>query len=99
MQAVTYEFARENFDKVFNMLPIQEDGLIIVKGDKNYVLMDKDMLDLVTETYEIYRDKKLMSSLKKAKAEIEKGEYFTFEDVFRPVFSFSREQESFTLQK
>lgn len=82
MKAITYEFARSNFDKIFNMLAIQNDGLIIVKEDKNFVLMDKDLLDSVMETIEIAKDKHFVSSLKNAKKEIERGETFTFEDVF-----------------
>jgi antitoxin YefM len=82
MQAITYEYARNNFDRVFNMISTQNDGLIIVKEDKNYVLMDKDMLDSVMETIDISKDKEFVLSLKKAKKEIEKGESFTFKEVF-----------------
>ncbi len=65
MQAITYEYARNNFDRVFNMISAQNDGLIIVKEDKNYVLMDKDMLDSVMETIDISKDKDFVLSLKK----------------------------------
>ena len=82
MKAVTFEYAKKNFDKVFNMPVVQNDGLIIVKEDKNFVLIDKEFLDSVMETIEIAKDKELVSSLKESRAEIEKGESHTFEEVF-----------------
>jgi antitoxin YefM len=82
MKAVTYDFARVHFDEVFNMIQVQNEGVIIVKEDKNFVLMDKNLLDSVVATSELVEDKELVSSLQAAKAEIERGESFTFEDVF-----------------
>lgn len=82
MKAITYEYARKNFDGVFDMIDVENDGIIIVKEDKNFVLMDKDLLDTVFETIEISKDKKFVASLIKANAEMEKGESFTFEEVF-----------------
>lgn len=82
MKAVTYEYARTHFDEVFGMLSVQNDGLIIVKEKRNFVLMDKDLLDSVLETIEISNDKELVASLKAARAEIDRGEYVSFEDVF-----------------
>jgi len=82
MKAVTYDFARYHFEEVIDMAEIQNDGIIIVRDDKNFVLMDKDVLDSVIETVELAKDKDFVSSLKIAKEEIERGESFTFEDVF-----------------
>ncbi|MGE5342326.1 MAG: type II toxin-antitoxin system Phd/YefM family antitoxin [Candidatus Omnitrophota bacterium] len=82
MKAVTYDFARCHFEDVVDMAEIQNDGVIIVRDDKNYVLMDKDLLDSVIETLELAKDKDFVSSLKIAKEEIERGEFLTFEDVF-----------------
>jgi PHD/YefM family antitoxin component YafN of YafNO toxin-antitoxin module len=82
MKAVTYDFARSHFDEVFNMIQVQNEGVIIVKDDKNFVLMDKNLLDSVVETAELSEDKEFVASLKAAKAEIQRGESFTFEDVF-----------------
>ena len=82
MKAVTYDFARSHFDEVFNMIQVQNEGVIIVKDDKNFVLVDKNLLDSVVETAELSEDKEFVASLKTAKAEIERGESFTFEDVF-----------------
>ena len=82
MKAVTYDFARIHFDEVFNMIQVQNEGVIIVKEDKNFVLIDKSLLDSVVETAELAEDEEFVSSLKSAKAEIETGESFTFEDVF-----------------
>jgi len=82
MKAVTYDFARSHFEEVFNIVQEQNDGVIIVKDDKNFVLMDRDLLDSVFETAELLADREFVSSLKVAKAEIERGESFTFEDVF-----------------
>jgi PHD/YefM family antitoxin component YafN of YafNO toxin-antitoxin module len=82
MKAVTYDFARSHFEEVFNIVQEQNDGVIIVKDDKNFVLLDRDLLDSVFETVELLEDGEFVSSLKAAKAEIESGESFTFEDVF-----------------
>lgn len=82
MKAITYDFARIHFDEVFNMIQAQNEGVIIVKEDKNFVLMDKNLLDSIVETAELAEDKDFVSSLKAAKLEIERGEFFTFKDVF-----------------
>ena len=82
MKAVTYDFARSHFDEVFNMIQVQNEGVIIVKDDKNFVLFDKNLLDSVVETAELSEDKDFVASLKAAKEEIQRGESFTFEDVF-----------------
>jgi antitoxin YefM len=82
MKAVTYDFAKHHFEEIVHMAEVQNDGVIIVKEDKNYVLMDRDFLDSVIETVELAKDEDFVSSLKMAKEEIERGETFTFEDVF-----------------
>ncbi len=83
MKAVTYEYARENFDDVFNMWDVQSEGVLIVKEDKSFVLMDKDLVDSLFETMEIAPDKSFVASLKEAEKEIERGEAYSFEDAFR----------------
>jgi PHD/YefM family antitoxin component YafN of YafNO toxin-antitoxin module len=82
MKAITYDFAGKNFDRLFNMPDIHNEGIVIVKEDKNFVLLDKDILDSLLETVEIANDRDFVSSLKEAEAEIKRGESFSFEDVF-----------------
>ncbi len=82
MKTVTYDFAREHFEDVIKMADIQDDGIVIVKNKRKYVLVDKDILDSATETLELLKDRELLSSLKHAKEEIDKGESFTFQDIF-----------------
>jgi len=71
MKAVTYDFAKYHFEEVIDMAEIQDDAVIIVRDDKNSVLMDKDVLDSVIETVELAKDKNFVSSLKVAQEEIE----------------------------
>ncbi len=82
MKAVTYDYARSNFDEMFHLLDVENDGVVIVKDKKNFVLVNKDFLDSVYETIELSKYKEFVTSLRIAKEEIEKGESFTFEDVF-----------------
>ncbi|MCP5050939.1 MAG: hypothetical protein GY940_27485 [bacterium] len=82
MKAITYDFAGKNFDKIFNMPDIHNDGIVIVKEDKSFVLLDKDILDSLFETIEITKDRDFVSSLKEAESELKRGESFSFEDVF-----------------
>lgn len=82
MKAITYDFAGKNFDRLFNMPDIHNDGIVIVKEDKSFVLLDKEILDSLFETIEIAKDRDFVSSLKEAEAEMKRGESFSFEDVF-----------------
>lgn len=83
MKTVTYDFARENFEEVINMTDIHDDGIVIVKNKRKYVLMDKNILDSATETLELLKDSEFLSSLKHGKEEIDRGESFTFEECLR----------------
>ncbi len=82
MKAITYDFAGKNFERIFNMPDIHNEGVVIVKEDKSFVLLDKDILDSLLETVYIAKDRDFVSSLKEAENEIERGESFSFEDVF-----------------
>jgi PHD/YefM family antitoxin component YafN of YafNO toxin-antitoxin module len=82
MKAITYDFAGKNFEKVFNMPDIHNVGIEIVKEDKSFVLLDKDILDSLLETVDIAKDRDFVSSLKEAEAQMERGESYSFEDVF-----------------
>jgi PHD/YefM family antitoxin component YafN of YafNO toxin-antitoxin module len=82
MRAITFEYARENLEKVLTMADLESEGVVIVHGDRNFVLMDKEMLDSIFETIELSRDKEFVSSLRKAEQEIEEGDFYTYEDIF-----------------
>ena len=82
MKAITYDYAGKNFDRLFNMPDIHNDGIVIVKEDKSFVLLSKDILDSLLETLEIAENRDFVSSLKEAETQIKCGESFSFEDVF-----------------
>jgi PHD/YefM family antitoxin component YafN of YafNO toxin-antitoxin module len=78
MKAITYDYAERNFNSIFNMPDIYNEGILIVKDDKNFVLLEKDILDSLLETIEIAKDRDFVSSLKEAEAEMKQGESFSF---------------------
>ncbi|MCK4761479.1 MAG: hypothetical protein KAW12_04705 [Candidatus Aminicenantes bacterium] len=82
MKAITYEYARKNFDQIFKMVDVQTDGVVIVKETQNFVLIDKELLDSLFESIELSRDKEFVASVKRAKTEMDRGDSFTFEEVF-----------------
>jgi PHD/YefM family antitoxin component YafN of YafNO toxin-antitoxin module len=82
MRAITFEYARENLEEVLGMANLEGEGVVIVHGDKNFVLIDKEMLDSIFETIELSRDKEFVDSLKRSEEEIKKGEFYTYEDIF-----------------
>ena len=75
MKAVIYTEARNNLNKIINMVNDNSEAVIIVgsKGRKDTVLVSKEEFDNMVENLYIMSNPKWVKSIKRGIAQIEKG--------------------------
>jgi prevent-host-death family protein len=82
MYCVTSEYAQKHFTEIMERAKHEPEGVLIVEENKTFVLIDKDELESWQETKELLKDSTILSDVKEAKKEYEKGETLTMEDIF-----------------
>lgn len=82
MTYITISALRTNLADTFNVLKSSKKPMLVSKKGKVVAgLVDIDLLEDLMEL----NDKKYVESIKKARKEIEKGEVFTHEELFRGI--------------
>ncbi|PSB01005.1 type II toxin-antitoxin system Phd/YefM family antitoxin [Merismopedia glauca] len=79
---VTADYAHQNFDEIIQRASTEPEGIIIVKDNKSFVLIDRQELEALIETSELLDIPNLATDIAQARAEYQKGETLTMEDIF-----------------
>ncbi|MBW4496194.1 MAG: type II toxin-antitoxin system Phd/YefM family antitoxin [Oscillatoria princeps RMCB-10] len=82
MYHVTADYAKNNFDEVFERAETETGGVVIVKGNKSFILISQEEFDAWGETAELLQDPNLLSDIKEARAQYKNGEALTMAQVF-----------------
>ena len=79
---VTADYASQNFDEIIQRANTEAEGVVIVKDNKSFVLLEQDELEALIETAELLQMPDLLTDISQAREEYKKGETSTMEDVF-----------------
>jgi PHD/YefM family antitoxin component YafN of YafNO toxin-antitoxin module len=79
---VTAEYAHQNFDEIIQRASTEAEGIIIVKDNKSFVLIDRQELESLIETSELLDIPNLIPDIAQARTEYQNGETLTMEDIF-----------------
>ena len=79
---VTADYASQNFDEIIQRANTEAEGVVIVKDNKSFVLIEQDELEALIETAELLQMPDLLTDIFQAREEYKNGETSTMEDVF-----------------
>lgn len=82
MYCVTAEYAKNNFKEVMERASTEAGGVVIVQENKSFVLISQEELEAWVETSELLQEPNLLSDIKEAREEYQKGEALTIDKVF-----------------
>ncbi|MGC1392765.1 MAG: type II toxin-antitoxin system prevent-host-death family antitoxin [Coleofasciculaceae cyanobacterium] len=82
MYCVTAEYAKNNFKEVMERASTEAGGVVIVQENKSFVLISQEELEAWVETSELLQESNLLSDIKEAREEYQKGEALTIDKVF-----------------
>lgn len=82
MYCVTAEYAKNNFNEMIQRASTDACGVVIVQENKSFVLISQEELEALVETAELLQEQNLLSDIKEAQAEYQKGEVLTMDQVF-----------------
>jgi antitoxin YefM len=79
---VTADYAHQNFDEIIQRASTDAEGIIIVKDNKSFVLIDRQELEALIETSELLQVPNLLNDIAQARLDYQNGETMTMEDIF-----------------
>ena len=79
---VTADYARQNFDEILQRANTEAEGVVIVKDNKSFVLIDREELEILVETAELLQMPDILTDISNAREEYKQGETLTMEDIF-----------------
>ncbi|MDJ0691203.1 MAG: type II toxin-antitoxin system prevent-host-death family antitoxin [Xenococcaceae cyanobacterium MO_188.B32] len=79
---VTADYARQNFDEILQRANTEAEGVVIVKDNKSFVLIDREELKILVETAELLQMPDILTDISNAREEYKQGETLTMEDIF-----------------
>ncbi len=82
MYCVTAEYAKNNFNEMIQRASTDAGGVVIVQENKSFVLISQDELEAWVETAELLQEPNLLSDIKEAREEYQKGEALTMDQIF-----------------
>jgi prevent-host-death family protein len=82
MYCVTAEYAKNNFNEVIERASTEAGGVVIVQENKSFILISQDELETWVETAELLQEPNLLSDIKEAREEYQKGEALTINQIF-----------------
>jgi prevent-host-death family protein len=82
MYCVTAEYAKKNFNEVIERASTEAGGVVIVQENKSFILISQDELEAWVETAELLQESNLLSDIKEAREEYQKGEALTLNQIF-----------------
>ena len=78
---VTAGYAHQNFDEINQRASMDAEGIVIVKDNKSFVLIDRQELEALLETSELLRIPNLLNNIAQAREDYQNGETVTMEDI------------------
>ena len=79
---VTADYASQNFDEIIQRANTEAEGVVIVKDNKSFVLIEQDELEALIETAELLQMPEVLTDISQAREEYRQGDTLTMEDVF-----------------
>ena len=79
---MTAEYAKNNFNEVIERASTEAGGVVIVQENKSFILISQDELETWVETAELLQEPNLLSDIKEAREEYQKGEALTINQIF-----------------
>jgi len=79
---VTAEYAKNNFNEVIERASTEAGGVVIVQENKSFILISQDELETWVETAELLQEPNLLSDIKEAREEYQKGEALMMDQIF-----------------
>ena len=79
---VTADYASHNFEEIIQRANTEAEGVVIVKDNKSFVLIEKEELEALIETAELLLVPEVLTDVSQARKEYQKGETLTMEDIF-----------------
>ena len=79
---MTAEYAKNNFNEVIERASTEAGGVVIVQENKSFILISQDELEAWFETAELLQESNLLSDIKEAREEYQKGEALTINQIF-----------------
>lgn len=82
MYCVTAEYAKNNFNEMIQRASTDAGGVVIVQENKSFILISQEELEAWVETAELLQEPNLLSDIKEAREEYQKGEALTMDQIF-----------------
>ena len=79
---MTAEYAKNNFNEVIERASTEAGGVVILQENKSFILISQDELETWVETAELLQEPNLLSDIKEAREEYQKGEALTINQIF-----------------
>ena len=79
---MTAEYAKNNFNEVIERASTEAGGVVIVQENKSFILISQDELETWVETAELLQEPNLLSDIKEAREEYQKGEALMMDQIF-----------------
>ena len=79
---MTAEYAKNNFNEVIERASTEAGGVVIVQENKSFILISQDELEAWVEMAELLQEPNLLSDIKEAREEYQKGEALMMDQIF-----------------
>ena len=79
---VTADYASQNFEEIIQRANTEVEGVVIVKDNKSFVLINQEELEALIETTELLQVPEVLTDIAQARKEYKQGETLTMEDIF-----------------
>jgi prevent-host-death family protein len=82
MYHVTLDYAKKHLDELLERAESESEGIVIVKENQSFILINKDELDSIRETSQWLKDPEIINDIKEARQEYKQDNVLTMEQIF-----------------